>query len=102
MSATEVMDLIDSPTVRTSREMFVESVLVAILESIDSREDRRQFLKEIWVCAQQHLTDRLDLSWSPRGMWHRIVKKVAMQPDTLDPRASELSVQRVDGGERTT
>lgn len=77
-SATGVMDLIDRPTVRAGREMFVESVLVAVLENIETQERRRQFLEEAWVSAQQHLTDRLYLSWSARGIWHGIVKKVAI------------------------
>ena len=77
-SATGVMELIDRPTVRAGREMFVESVLFAILENIESRQERRQFLERAWVSAQQHLADRLCLSWSARGIWHRIVKKVAI------------------------
>jgi hypothetical protein len=76
-SVTGVMDLIESPTARASKEMFVESVLLAILENIEPQDGIRRFLDEIWISAQQHLADRLYLSWSARGIWHRIVKKVA-------------------------
>jgi O-antigen/teichoic acid export membrane protein/tRNA A-37 threonylcarbamoyl transferase component Bud32 len=101
-SATGVMDLIDSPTVRTGREMFVESVLVAILENIESRERRRQFLEEAWVSAQQHLTDRLYLSWSARGIWHRIVKKVAINRirSILERVDSQSNVWTEESGQR--
>jgi O-antigen/teichoic acid export membrane protein len=101
-SATGVMDLIDSPTVRTDREMFVECVLVAILENIESRERRRQFLEEAWVSAQQHLTDRLYISWSARGIWHRIVKKVAINRirSILERVDSQSNVWTEESGQR--
>ena len=84
------MDLTRGPTQRMSKEMFVESVLNTIIDRIDSREDKRRLLNEIWICAQQHLADKLDLPWSPQGVWNRFVKRGCDATDTLDPRASEL------------
>ena len=64
---------------RMGKEMFVENVLLTIIDHVDSREEKRRLLNEIWICAQQHLADKLDLPWSPQGVWNRFVKQVAMQ-----------------------
>ncbi len=77
--AIDIMDLARGQTVRMSKEMFVESVLVTIVDRIDSREQRRLLLSEISDLAQQHLADMLILPWSLQGVLNRFVKQVAMQ-----------------------
>jgi O-antigen/teichoic acid export membrane protein len=76
-----VEDLVRSQTARMSNEMFAETILCTIVDRIDSREEKRRLLNDIWICAQQHLDDKLDLPWSFRGASNRsakqIVKKVA-------------------------
>jgi O-antigen/teichoic acid export membrane protein len=76
--AIDAMDLIRGPTVRFSQETFIENVLLSIVEGIDSREEKRRLLNEIWGCAQQHLTDRIERPWSLKGVWNRFVGQVAM------------------------
>ena len=77
--ALDVMDLLGSPTMRTHREVFVEKVFRRIIDDVNSPEEKRQLLNEIWSCVQQHLTDCLQVSWSPRGMWHRFIRQIVMQ-----------------------
>jgi O-antigen/teichoic acid export membrane protein len=104
--AIDVMDLIRGPTVRIRKEMFIESVLLSIVEGIDSREEKRRLLNEIWGCAQQHLTDRIELPWSLKGMWNRFVGQVAMRrirsileranshPNVCTGRANKVNFER--------
>jgi hypothetical protein len=75
----DVTDLTGRPTMRMHREAFVENVLHAILENIDSPGEKRRLVEEIWSCAQQHLDHCWKPSWSPRGMWHSFVKKIMKQ-----------------------
>ena len=75
----DVTDLTGRPTMRVHREAFVENVLLAILENIESPAEKRRLLEEIWSCAQQHLDDCWEPSWSPRGIWHSFVKQIMMQ-----------------------
>jgi hypothetical protein len=72
-----VMDLIRSQTGRMSSEMFAENVLRTIVDRIDSQEEKRRLLTEIWWSAQQHFTDKLDLPWSVQSVWNSFVKQVA-------------------------
>lgn len=85
----DVTDLTGRPTMRTHREIFVENVLHAILENMNSPGEKRRFLEEIWRCAQQHLEECWNPSWSPRGLWHCFVKNIMIQ------RISSL-LERVD------
>jgi O-antigen/teichoic acid export membrane protein len=88
--ATEVMDLVGSPE-RVGREIFVESVLRAVIEDIDSERQKRQLLNEIRDCLQEHLAEYLEpASWSLKGVSHRIVKHVAVNrvESTLERVAS--------------
>ncbi len=74
-----VRDVVRSQTARLSNEIFVESILCMIVDRIDSGEEKRRFLDEIWRCAQQHLDDKLDLPWSLKGAWNRYVKQIVKQ-----------------------
>jgi len=72
------MDTIKSQTVRMRKELFVETVLLTIIDGRNSGEQKRQFLNEIWNCAQQHIAE-LPLPWSLQGVWNRILRQVARQ-----------------------
>jgi hypothetical protein len=72
----DVMDMIGGPTMRMHREAFVESVLQAIIENIDSPEEKRLLLDEIWNSAQQHMSICLERSWSLKGMWHGFLRRM--------------------------
>ena len=76
-AAHDVMDLVRGKTGRISNEMFVERVLLAVIDRIDSREEKRRLLNEIWSCAQLHLADKLELRWSFQGAWNGFVTQVA-------------------------
>ncbi len=75
----DVMDMIGSRTMRMHREAFVESVLHTIIENIDSPEEKRLLLDEIWRSAQQHMSICLERSWSLKGMWHGFLKRILTQ-----------------------
>lgn len=74
----DIMDTIKSQTVRMRKELFVETVLLTIIDGRNSGEQKRQFLNEIWNCAQQHIAE-LPLPWSLQGVWNRILRQVARQ-----------------------
>jgi O-antigen/teichoic acid export membrane protein len=75
----DVVDMIGSPTMRMHRQAFVESVLHTIIENIDSPEEKRLLLDEIWSSAQQHVSICLERSWSLKGMWHGFLKRIMTQ-----------------------
>ncbi|MGB8631250.1 MAG: hypothetical protein WCD69_18010, partial [Xanthobacteraceae bacterium] len=75
----DVMDMIGNQTMRLHREAFVESVLHTIIENIDSPEEKRLLLDEIWSSAQQHISVCLERSWSLKGMWHGFLKRILAQ-----------------------
>jgi O-antigen/teichoic acid export membrane protein len=76
-AAHDVMDLVRGKTGRISNEMFIERVLLTVIDRIDSLEEKRQLLNEIWSCAQLHLADKLELRWSFQGAWNSFVTQVA-------------------------
>ena len=75
----DVTDLTGRPTMRVHREVFIENVLLAILEDIESPAKKRRLLEEIRSCVQQHLDDCWEPSLSPRGIWHSFVKQIMTQ-----------------------
>ena len=75
----DVMDMIGSRTMRMHREAFVESVLRTIIENIDSPEQKRMLLDEIWSSALRHIGVCLQSSWSLKGMWHGFLKRILAQ-----------------------
>ncbi len=74
-----VKDLVRSQTTRMSNEVFVEALICTIIDRIDDREEKRRLLNDIWICAQQHLDDKLDLPWSVRGLWNISAKQIVKQ-----------------------
>lgn len=73
--AKDVTDLIGSPA-RMGREIFVETIFRKILEDISTQEKKQQLLKEIRGCLQAHLAEYLELSWSLKGVSHRVLKEI--------------------------
>jgi O-antigen/teichoic acid export membrane protein len=71
-----VRDMGRSQTMRLADEMFAESILYAAVNRLESQEKKRRLLAEIWIYAQQHLDDKLDLPWSVRNASNRIVNQV--------------------------
>ena len=65
----DIMDTIKSQTARMRKEVFVETVLLTIIKNMDFGVQKREFLNEVWNCAQQHI-DELLLPWSLHGVWN--------------------------------
>ena len=76
--ATDVTDIMGNSAARVRRQIFVESALELFFERLRFSEARRQVSDEIWACSEAHLAQTLDLSWSPRGLWHRFIERVAV------------------------
>jgi hypothetical protein len=95
----DVMDMIGSRTMRMHREAFVESVLHAIIENMDSPEEKRLLLGEIWGSAQQHMSICLEHSWSLKGMWHGFLRRMLTQriSSILDRVTSRSNVYCIAG-----
>ena len=91
---TDVRDMIGNPIARLRRQIFAESALRAFLETIGPLEEKQRALHEIRACAQAHLWKVLELSWSLRGLWHRILRQVVVRrmDSMLDGLRAELEV----------
>jgi O-antigen/teichoic acid export membrane protein len=76
---TDVRDLIGNPTARLRRQIFAESALRAFIETIGPLEDKHRALHEIGACAQTHLSKVLNVSWSLRGLWHRLLTALVVR-----------------------
>jgi len=74
---TDVMDLVNSQSTRLVKELFAENILLAVIENVDSEEEKERLLNEIWDCFQEHLPEWLEQSWSPKGMVHRFGAQIA-------------------------
>ncbi len=77
--ATDVSDLIGSPTARLRRQVFAEAALGSVLATIASEDQRRALLKEVHASAYAHMAANLHPSWTVRGLWHGIVKQIAVR-----------------------
>jgi O-antigen/teichoic acid export membrane protein len=75
---TDVRDLIGNPIARLRRQIFVESALRAYLETLGSRDDKQHALDEIKLCAREHLSKVLALSWSVRGIYHWLLTQLVV------------------------
>jgi hypothetical protein len=76
-AAHDLMDLARGETTRLGNEMFLETTLKTITESMESGQQRRHFIADIWRSAERHVGERLRPSWSPRGIWNGFVGLVA-------------------------
>jgi len=61
------------PGFDTRQQTFAENVLRAFIGTIAPSEDKQRLLDEIRACTRAHLKN-LDLSLSPRGLWHVILR----------------------------
>jgi hypothetical protein len=60
---------------RLRKQMFAENILRSVMWSIGAVAERRQLLTDIKTRLNHHLTG-LDHSWTPYGMWCRLVGRV--------------------------
>jgi O-antigen/teichoic acid export membrane protein len=63
------------PGVRRRQHSLAEGVLRAFLKQVGP-EQQEQLLDEIQACVEVHLS-RVRVSRGPRGIWHRVVKRIA-------------------------
>jgi hypothetical protein len=75
---TDVRDVVGNPVARLRRQVFVESALLAFLETIGPAPDKQRALDEIRASAHTHLWKVLDSSLSLRGMWHWLLAQVVI------------------------
>jgi hypothetical protein len=73
-----LIDLTGSLPLRLNREMFVQAVLGAVLEDIPLVAEKMALLREIGKRFEENIEEDLELSWSPKGISHWIVKKSAV------------------------
>jgi hypothetical protein len=62
---------------RRRKQIFTDRMLRAFIETADSFEGKRLLLTEIEACVDARLKT-LEPSWSLRGLWQLLVKKVAV------------------------
>jgi O-antigen/teichoic acid export membrane protein len=65
-----------NPGARRRQRSLAERVLRGFLERVGPAERRNGLLDEIQACAQIHL-NTLRPSWTPRGVWRRLVRAIA-------------------------
>jgi O-antigen/teichoic acid export membrane protein len=75
-TGVRVTSTIGKPGACLRQQMFAESVLRVFIETIGPFEEKQWLLDEIEACARAHLKS-LDLSLSPRGLWHVLLRRVA-------------------------
>jgi hypothetical protein len=73
----DVADTISNPIACLRRQVFAESTLRALIETMVPYEHKRRLLREIRACAQQHLSEILEPSWSARGLWRWFLRQIA-------------------------
>jgi hypothetical protein len=67
---------IGDPRARTRKELFTDRILRAVIETVESIEEKQQLLDEIEACACAHL-NALEHSWSVPGLWHLFIIRFA-------------------------
>jgi O-antigen/teichoic acid export membrane protein len=77
---------------RVRKEMFVIEIVRAVFDRIECLEEKRQLLLEIRFYLRAHL-DTLEVSWSPQGVWHGIIRRFASRriEQILAELASEIT-----------
>jgi O-antigen/teichoic acid export membrane protein len=74
-TVVRVKSTVGKPGARLRQQMFAESVLRVFIETIGPFEEKQWLLDEIHAGARAHLKS-LDLSLSPRGLWHLLLRPV--------------------------
>jgi hypothetical protein len=92
-TAVRVTSTIGNPGARLRQHIFAKNVLRVFIETIGPFEDKQALLDEIHACARAHLRG-LDLSLSPRGLWHLVLRPVTFH--RIDRVIARL---RTDAGE---
>lgn len=77
--ATDVKRTIAHKSTRSRQSIFAECALEAFLETVGSREEKRKQLIEVRACTRAHMDDLLEPLQSPRGLWRRLVKQIALR-----------------------
>jgi O-antigen/teichoic acid export membrane protein len=81
-AAIELKRNVVRPNLRARKLMFAERVMRAFVETVS-------LLDEILARAQLHL-EAIDVSWSPQGQWHRLLRRSAA-------RSIEATLERLKG-----
>ncbi len=101
--ATDVSDLIGSPAARLRRQVFAESALRAALETIGRDDAKHLFLADVRAAAHAHMAANLRPSWTIRGLWHGIVRQIAVRRidallDRLEAECDSVRDRAHEGG----
>ena len=75
-TAVRVKSTIGNPGACLLQQVFAENVVRTCIEMIGPFEEKQWLLDEIHACARAHLKS-VDLSLSPRGLWHVLLRRVA-------------------------
>lgn len=75
--AIDISDMTSNQAVRIRKQIFVDTLLAAIIENRGPDREKRRFLDAVRECAQAHLDDILHPSMSVRGVWHWFIKHLA-------------------------
>src|SRR5213075_2769580 len=73
----DISDMTSNQAVRMRKQIFVDTLFAAVIESRGSDREKRRFLDAARECAQAHLEEILHPSMSLRGVWHLFIKHVA-------------------------
>ena len=76
---TDIKKTLVNKPARTRRYLFAESMVRAYLAEPANGQPARARLEAIRLCTLAHLEDLLKPSWSPRGVWCRLLKHTAQR-----------------------
>jgi hypothetical protein len=91
-----VKDNIGKPRALLRKQVFTENALRYFIQSIREPEEKRRLLEEVQSCAQHHLSG-LESSWSPRGLWRILVRKIAARRIDIVLNHLRAEMDRVAG-----
>ena len=76
---TDIKKTLVNKPARSRRYLFAESMVRAYLAEPANGQPARARLEAIRLCTLAHLEDLLKPSWSPRGVWCRLLKHTAQR-----------------------
>jgi hypothetical protein len=76
--ATDVTDVMGHAGARPRKQVFVETALATYAAIISSSLDKKSFLLDLWHSSRAHLAATLAVSWTPHGLWHWFVRRIAL------------------------
>lgn len=74
---SDMMEFGDRAAARAYRPLFAEAVLSAQTARFPTLERKSRFLVDVRDCARAHFDEILQPGWSPRGLWHVLVRRRA-------------------------